>query len=67
MQGAFQRVPMHVVSFFCYSLCLVLDPKFKWIILHLFLLFRITSENVAERFGVSREKQDKMAFESHMK
>jgi acetyl-CoA acyltransferase 1 len=24
----------------------------------------ITSENVAERFGISREKQDQMAFES---
>jgi acetyl-CoA acyltransferase 1 len=27
----------------------------------------ITSENVAERFGISREKQDLMAFESHQK
>ena len=27
----------------------------------------ITSENVAERFGVTREKQDLMAFESHQK
>lgn len=26
-----------------------------------------TSENVAERFGVSREKQDRMAVESHQK
>jgi acetyl-CoA acetyltransferase len=25
----------------------------------------ITSENVAERFGINREKQDFMAFESH--
>ncbi len=27
----------------------------------------ITSENVAERFNISREKQDLMAFESHQK
>jgi len=27
----------------------------------------MTSENVAEKFGISREKQDKMAVESHMK
>lgn len=27
----------------------------------------ITSENVAERFGVSREAQDKMSVESHTK
>jgi acetyl-CoA acyltransferase 1 len=27
----------------------------------------ITSENVAERFGVSREKQDKLAVASHQK
>jgi len=27
----------------------------------------ITSENVAKKFGVSREKQDLMAFESHQK
>lgn len=27
----------------------------------------ITSENVAEKFGISREKQDKMAVESHAK
>ena len=27
----------------------------------------ITSENVAERFGISREKQDLMAYESHQK
>lgn len=27
----------------------------------------VTSENVAERFGISREKQDLMAFESHQK
>lgn len=26
-----------------------------------------TSENVAEKFGVNREKQDKMAVESHQK
>jgi len=25
----------------------------------------ITSENVAEKFGITREKQDLMAFESH--
>ncbi len=30
-------------------------------------IFRITSENVAERFGISREKQDRMACESHAK
>lgn len=28
---------------------------------------RITSENVAEQFGVSREKQDRMAQISHAK
>ena len=27
----------------------------------------ITSENVAERFGITREKQDLMAYESHQK
>ncbi len=27
----------------------------------------ITSENVAERYGITREKQDQMAFESHQK
>ena len=27
----------------------------------------ITSENVAERFGITREKQDQMAFESQAK
>lgn len=27
----------------------------------------ITSENVAEKFGISRAQQDKMAYESHMK
>jgi acetyl-CoA acyltransferase 1 len=27
----------------------------------------ITSENVAERFKVTREKQDQLAFESHQK
>jgi len=27
----------------------------------------MTSENVAEQFGISREKQDTMAFESHAK
>ena len=27
----------------------------------------ITSENVAEKFGISREKQDTMALESHAK
>lgn len=27
----------------------------------------VTSENVAEQFGISREKQDTMAFESHAK
>jgi len=27
----------------------------------------LTSENVATKFGVSREKQDLMAFESHQK
>jgi acetyl-CoA acyltransferase 1 len=26
-----------------------------------------TSENVAEKYGISREKQDKMAVESHQK
>lgn len=26
-----------------------------------------TSENVAEKYGVSREKQDRMAVESHKK
>ena len=31
------------------------------------LLHRITSENVAERYGVSRAKQDQMAMESHRK
>lgn len=25
----------------------------------------MTSENVAEKFGISRQKQDLMAFESH--
>jgi len=29
--------------------------------------FRITSENVAERFGVSRQKQDEFAAMSHAK
>jgi len=27
----------------------------------------ITSENVAEMYGITRETQDKMAFESHQK
>lgn len=27
----------------------------------------ITSENVAAKFGITREQQDKMAYESHMK
>jgi acetyl-CoA acetyltransferase len=27
----------------------------------------VTSENVAEKFGISREQQDLMAFESHQK
>ena len=27
----------------------------------------ITSENVAERFGISKQKQDQMAVESHQK
>lgn len=27
----------------------------------------ITSENVAEKYGITRETQDKMAFESHQK
>lgn len=27
----------------------------------------ITSENVAEKYGVTREMQDRMAYESHMK
>ena len=27
----------------------------------------MTSENVAEKFKISREKQDQMAYESHMK
>jgi acetyl-CoA acetyltransferase len=27
----------------------------------------ITSENVAQKYGISREKQDLMAYESHMK
>ena len=27
----------------------------------------VTSENVAERYGVTREEQDQMAYESHMK
>lgn len=27
----------------------------------------ITSENVAEKFGITRQKQDQMAFESHQK
>lgn len=27
----------------------------------------IMSENVAEKYGISRERQDKMAFESHKK
>ena len=27
----------------------------------------VTSENVAEKFGISREKQDQMAYESHLK
>lgn len=26
-----------------------------------------TSENVAEKYGISREKQDQLAFESHQK
>lgn len=29
--------------------------------------FRITSENVAERFGISREKQDTFALASQQK
>lgn len=31
------------------------------------LLSRITSENVAERFGISREKQDAFALASQQK
>lgn len=31
------------------------------------LIFRITSENVAEKYGVTREKQDRMAELSHSK
>lgn len=27
----------------------------------------LTSENVAEKYGITRETQDKMAFESHQK
>lgn len=27
----------------------------------------ITSENVAEKYGISRAQQDQMAYESHMK
>jgi len=27
----------------------------------------ITSENVAEKFGITREKQDQLAVESHLK
>lgn len=26
-----------------------------------------TSENVAEKYGISREKQDQLAYESHLK
>ena len=27
----------------------------------------VTSENVAEKFGIGRDKQDEMAYESHRK
>lgn len=27
----------------------------------------LTAENVAERYGVTREKQDQLAYESHFK
>lgn len=29
--------------------------------------FGVTSETVAEKYGVTREQQDKLAYESHMK